>query len=285
MDFQRLLGRVVSLPILRFAPPGAFLALDPHGADPDGPCVLLPKAEVPQEASAGQSIEVFVHLDSEDRPIATTRRPMLVLDHVAFLTVSQIVPFGAFVDWGLPKELLVPRAEQTGPIRPGERHPFGLILDRTGRLAGTMRVAEMLKAPRAAVPGEWLEGEAWRNEPEIGVFVILEKSFVGLLPAREPHSLRRGMAARFRVAAVLPDGKLELSLRGPGHEEIEGDARMILASLESARPPRVGDASSPEQIRALFGLSKKAFKRAIGRLLREGIAEISAEGFVRARRR
>lgn len=272
---------MASLPVVRSGPPGVWLAIDPHDKRPDAPALLLPKAEVPEGTREGEEVEVFVYLDSEDRPIATTRAPALILGEVAFLTVSQTVNFGAFVDWGLPKELLVPHAEQTVPMRAGERHPVGLIIDRSGRLAGTMRVSEMLE-PRAPFrPGDWVEGEAWRNEPELGVFVIVERQFLGLLPLGEPHQLRRGTAARFRVANVLPDGKIELSLRGPAHEEIEDDARMILASLGSARPPRVGDHTSPEEIRAIFGLSKKAFKRAVGRLLKLGEVESGPDGYLR----
>ncbi|MEO8707141.1 MAG: nucleic acid-binding protein, partial [Kofleriaceae bacterium] len=123
-------------------------------------------------------------------------------------------------------------------------------------------------------------GEAWRNDPDIGLFAILERTFIGLVPATEPHRLRRGDEARFRVAHRLPDGKLVLSLRQHAYQEAEADAATIVAVLSGANPPRIGDRSSPEVIRELFGLSKKAFKRAVGRLLKEGTATLDDHGDV-----
>lgn len=280
MSYDDLLGRAVTLPVRRLGPPGAFLALDAEDPRSSAPTLLLPRGEVPAEAREGSEIAVFVYLDSEDRPVATTRTPRVALDEVAFLTVTDVTRFGAFVDWGLPKELLVPHREQTRDVRVGEQHAVGLFRDDTGRLAGTMRVSEMLHAGGDFALDEWVSGEAWRKEPEMGVFVIVEKRFVGLLPASEPSTLARGQAARSRVASVLPDGKIELSLRGHAHEEIEGDAQKILAALARPGAPRVGDHSSPDQIRALFGLSKKAFKRAAGRLLKERAVAIDADGFL-----
>lgn len=276
-----LLGRRVTLPVRRFGPPGAFLALDSRDLRPVAPTVLLPGSEVPEGTEEGDEVEVFVYLDSEDRPVATTRAPKLERDEVAFLEVTDVNRFGAFVDWGLPKELLVPYAEQTRDLRAGERHPIGLYLDNRGRLAGTMRVSEMLRKKGQFELDEWVHGEAWRKDPDIGLFVILERRFVGLMPASEPHALRRGEAARFRVTSVLPDGKVELSLRGHAHEEVEGDAARILAVLGRKGAPRVGDRSEPEEIRALFGLSKKAFKRAVGRLLKERAVDIDPDGYLK----
>lgn len=285
MPYEDLLGRAVTLPVRRFGPPGAFLSLDANDLRPNAPTLLLPGSEVPEGTREGDALDVFVYLDSEDRPIATLRSPRLALGEVAFLSVTDVAPFGAFVDWGLPKELLVPHAEQTRDLHVGDRHPIGLFVDDSGRLAGTMRVSEMLREKGEFAQDEWVEGEAWRNEPDLGVFVILERRFVGLVPASEPQALSRGEAARFRVANVLPDGKLELSLRGHAYAEIETDAERILAVLERPRAPKVGDRSSPEEIRAIFGLSKKAFKRAAGRLLKQGAAAIDGEGFlVRSRR-
>jgi len=223
--------------------------------------------ETPAGARAGDTIEVFIALDGEARPLATTATPRLALGEVAFLKVTACTGVGAFVDWGMPKELLVPFAEQTAALRVGEHHPIGLYLDSTGRLAGTMRVREMLGTPGAFRHGEWVEGEAWREEPDVGLFVIVERRYLGLVPRHEPHGLRRGQAARFRVATVHADGKIELSSRGHAHEELERDAAAILAVLERPGAPVVGDRTAPEEIRARFGLSKKAFKRAVGGLL------------------
>lgn len=278
MSFEELLGRTISLRIKRLAGPGAFL-----DAGPD--CeLLLPGAQLPANANVGDLIEAFVYLDSEDRPIATTARPALELDEVTFLTVSDLSRFGAFFDWGLPKELLVPFAEQTCELARGDLHPIGLVLDDTGRLMGTMRIRELLEPAHNFKVGDWLQGEAWREEPGIGVFIILERKHLGLVPAHEAHGLWRGQAAQFRVTHVWPDGKVELSPRGLGYEEIEKDARRILKALALPNPPRVSDKSSPEELRDLFGLSKKAFKRALGKLLKEGAVELDKHGEVQLAR-
>ena len=281
MNVEQLLGRRVTLKLRRFSTPGAFFAVDARDVSAEAPTLLLPKQEVPPGAKVGDELEVFVHLDADERPIATTRPVKLTLGEVAFLTVTATTDIGAFVDWGLGKELLVPFAQQSKQLFVGERQPIGLYLDKSGRLAGTMFIGPLLDVePKRYARDAWVVGEAWRNDPDIGLFVIVERSCVGLVPASEPHTLGRGDAARFRVADVLPDGKLVLSLRQHAHEEIAGDAAKILAILAASGAPRVSDRSSPEAIRALFGLSKKAFKRAVGRLLAERSVAIDAQGFL-----
>ena len=208
-------------------------------------------------------------------------KPKLALGEVDVLTVVDITPFGAFVEWGLPKDLLVPLKEQTRPMRVGERYAIGLYRDRTDRLAGTMRVAEMLGAVRRFEPDEWVPGVAWREEPGLGLFVILEKRSLALVPEAEPHDLRVGDSASFRVVHVHADGKVEVSLRRLKEEEIDEDAERLLAVLTASPAPELGDGSSPERIRAAVGISKKAFKRAAGRLLKTGRVRIDAAGFLR----
>lgn len=276
--FDDLLGRFATLVIRRFGPPGAFLG---SRDEADTSSLLLLGSEIPKGAKEGDELRVFIYLDSEARPIATTRVPKLERSQVAFLQVTACTEFGAFVDWGLGKELLVPFAEQTTEMHVGGRYAIGLYIDKSGRLAGTMRVAEMLDPEKAAFRlDEWVEGEAWRNDPDIGLFVILARAFIGVVPASEPHPLARGEAARFRVTSILPDGKIELSLRGHAHEELENDARRILDVLAMPGAAPVGDRSNPEEVRAVFGLSKKAFKRAVGRLLKERAVAVDARGFL-----
>lgn len=291
MALSDLLGHSVKLTVQRIVAQGAYLtgdALLDLGDDgepnvderlPDDGTLLLPTRELPEDAAVGDELEVFIYLDSEDRPIATTRRPKLTRGEVRFLTVTAVTRIGAFVDWGMTKELLVPFAEQTSELAPGDSHAIGLLLDRSERLCGTMRVRELLYTGGRFDRDEIVEGEAWREEPGIGVFCILERKYVGLLPASEPHNLRRGESTTFRIQHVLADGKVELSLRGHVHEELETDAAHVLSVL-LAKAPEVGDKSSPEKIRSLFGLSKKAFKRAAGRLLKDGTATIDRAGYL-----
>jgi predicted RNA-binding protein (virulence factor B family) len=273
------LGHRASLVVRRIDADGVWLALG--ALEPGDAVVLLPPNELPEPLPVGGVADVFLYLDSDDRPIATTRTPHMMLGEVAIVTVADIAPFGAFVNWGLKKDLLIPLREQTRPLRIGDRCAVGLYIDDTGRLAGTMRVAEMLTVGGDHGRDAWVEGVAWREEPGLGLFVILEKRYLALLPASEPHALRTGDAARFRVTHVHPDRKVEVSLRGLKHEELDGDAERLLELLLSPSPPKLGDDSSPEWIRKMLGISKKAFKRAAGRLLRTRRVSIDHEGFLK----
>jgi predicted RNA-binding protein (virulence factor B family) len=204
---------------------------------------------------------------------------ILSLGEVGFLEVTDIVPFGAFVDWGLPKELLVPLAEQTCEMKLGQSYAIGVIKDDQGRFTGTQRIAEMLQKPPPHSVDDWIPGEAWRREAGLGVFVILEKKYLGLLPDSEPHSLKRGDKTQFRIAQLLPDGKIQLSLRRKAFEELDSDAERVFSRLSQAYF-RVSDDTSPEVIVARFGISKKAYKRAVGRLLKQGRVSLDPDGYV-----
>lgn len=280
MSPSSLLGCRARLRLRRLTAAGACLALDDGTTDND--VILLATAELPADSKLGDELTVFVYRDSEQRLMATTRLPRLVLGEVTFLEVTAVTPIGAFVDWGLGKELLVPFAEQAKELFVGERQPIGLYVDSTGRLAGTMFVGSLTERapPDDLALDQWVQGEAWRNDPDIGLFVILERSYVGLVPASEPHRLQRGEVARFRIARILPDGKLVLSLRQHAHHELAADAEHVLAVLGRPGAPHVGDRSDPDELRALFGLSKKAFKRAVGRLLKDRTVALDDQGCV-----
>jgi uncharacterized protein len=279
MPLSDALGHVVPLTLQRFTPQGAYLWQPADDADP-ADAVLLPRSEVPEDAKVGDPLEVFVYLDSEDRLTATLLTPYLALGEVAFLEVRDVNRVGAFVDVGLKKELLVPFSEQTHPLQPGDFEPIGMIRDRTGRLAGTMRVRELLQQGGDFPRDAWVWGEAWREEPA-GLFVILEQRHLALLPAYEPHSLSRGEQARFRIAHRLPDGRLELSLRAHRHEQQADDGEKILSVLRARPELRVSDDTGPDQLRDLFGLSRKAFKRAVGGLLKRGAVRFGQTGEIR----
>ena len=289
MGLKSKLGQVVTLEVKRRAPPGLYLGAPKvlgggEAGEPGEPgadeTVLLPNREAPQVAD-GTELEVFLYLDSEDRLIASVKKPMITLGEVAFLLCRDRAGFGAFFDWGLAKELLVPNALMTRDVRVGDRMPVGLIVDDTGRLAGTMRVSEMLGAPPDAKAGDWVQGQLLRYEPGIGTFFVLGKRAVGLVPDQEPHGLRRGDEARLRVTKVHADGKVELSLRGLAHEVRGDDGELILAALRGKNPPKLGDHSDPDEIRQVFGLSKKAFKRAVGGLLKAKKVVLGPDGVVR----
>jgi len=277
--FDELLGRFATMRAAGFTPQGGVL-LTREGAAEGAPTLLLPARERPAELAEGDALDVFVYLDSEDRPVATLGDPKVALGEVAFLEVTELTHFGAFCDNGLPKDLLVPRAEQTRDLEVGDRHPIGMFVDDTGRLAGTMRVTEMLEIGGDFSVGEWVESEVWRYDPEVGVFAIVERRCVGLVPLHEPQNLRRGEHVKMRVTRVFDDGKIELSPRAPAFEARAGDAERILTALRGRTPPRLGDHSDPEDVREAFGLSKKAFKRAVGGLLKSGDVVLDENGFV-----
>jgi predicted RNA-binding protein (virulence factor B family) len=271
------LGLRVNFEVERVTAQGAYLRLLNHEG---GGSVLLPRHEVPASFDVGSTGRAFIYLDSEDRPVATLSEPAMSLGEIAYLKTTDLVPFGAFVDVGLRKELLVPLAEQVRPMEKGKSYFIGMIRDRSGRLAGTMRIAEMLERCGEFRRDEWVEGVVWRHEPGLGVFVILERRFLALVPAAEPVALENGETGRFRVARILADGKVEVSLRQVAHEQIGDDADCVLRVLGRRPNLRCGDHSPPQLIVDAFGLSKKAFKRAVGRLLREGMVVLDEQGCV-----
>lgn len=241
---------------------------------------------LPAGAAPGDPVEVFLMTDSVGALQASLTVPHLVAGEVKFLEVTTETDHGVFVDWGLPKELLVPRKEQLVRMRVGQSYPIALTTDRQGRLMGTAHVAELLhKEPHEFVTGQWVTGEAWRNDPNIGLFAIVEGRWVGLVPKDEPHRQHRGQASKYRINQVLEDGKLELSLRGSGAEELPNDVELVLDTLTQNPTLRVGDDSTPDQIREVFGISKKAFKRVLGVLLKRGQIEFDPKGCARVVRR
>jgi len=280
MALMDVLGSWVSLRVVAIEPRGIALDTDlerAHGL-PQDPPVYLSRDEAPEEVEPDQRLEVFIYLDSNDQPIATSTRPTLIGGEVAWLEVVDSTPIGHFVDWGLPKDLLVPFKEQIQPMALGQRYPIALYIDNTGRLAGTTKLSEFLIPGGDFRLGEWVEGIPWRREPEMGTFVILAGQFLALLPDSEPHALTPGEPTRFRIARILGDGKVQVSLRQPAHAAMVGDGGKLLALLGTPDAPKLGDHTPPSVIRNLLGISKKAFKRAAGQLLRLGKVRFDPHG-------
>jgi uncharacterized protein len=277
---RSVLGRRVDAKVDRVQGAQAWVSVAPGVSS-------LPTAfgDVPAAVVAGTTLEVFPCFDIHDQPVASLTFPALTWGEVRFLEVSKETPDGAYVDWGLPGALFVPQAEQIARMRPGSLHPVALCCSRDGKLIGTTHVTELLHLePAPFEAGEWVPGEAWRNDPEIGLFAILAGKWVGRVPASEPHHQQRGQASEYRVSKVLPDGKLEVSLRATIPAELPRDVELVLATLIENPALRVGDDSTPQQVRTHFGLSKKAFKRALGVLFKRGQIEFDAKGFARVLR-
>lgn len=245
--------------------------------------VLLPAKQVPEGIKAGDSIEVFIYRDSLDRMIATTRVPLIECGKTAVLTVADVGKIGAFLDWGLEKDLLLPFREQTARVVKGQQVLVALYIDKSSRLCATMKVYHYLKNQSPHVIGEEVEGRIYEISKRFGVFVAVDDMYSGLIPAKEAQgTFHPGEMIHCRVTEVREDGKLNLSPRKKAYEQIEEDAQMVMGVIdEFAGVLPFDDKVSPEVIQREFGLSKAAFKRAIGHLLKENKIEIKEKRIYR----
>ncbi|HEX3075779.1 MAG TPA: S1-like domain-containing RNA-binding protein [Lachnospiraceae bacterium] len=277
------LGIVQTLKVSRFVDFGAYLVdLDAQtgGRNPKGSEVLLPKKQVPAEAKENDTIEVFLYKDSEDRMIATTTIPSLSLGTVALLTVKEVSPIGAFLDWGLPKDLLLPFKEQTTKVEVNDEILVSLYIDKSERLCATMKIYEYLRSDAPYQKDDKVEGIVYELSDEFGTFVAVDHIYSALIPKNQLFTkLRPGDKVEARVVSVREDGKLNLSVRDKAYLQLDTDADNIYERLViSGGFLPLNDKSDPELIKDTFNLSKNAFKRAIGRLLKNGKITIEEDG-------
>jgi predicted RNA-binding protein (virulence factor B family) len=231
---------------------------------------------------AGQTLEVFVYHDSEDRPVATTQRPVAMRDEYGLFTVVDYRPYGAFVDWGLPKDLFVPLSQQKEYFRIGEQKLLRVCLDeKTGRLYATQKLGKhFVRDMKGLAPGQAVELLILAETP-LGYKAIVDNRYEGMLFANDTfEKLRVGDRRRGYIVKVRPDHKLDLSLRPPGREAKSTEAAgKILEALEAAGGALdVSYKTRPEEVRERFGLSRKVFKRALTELLEEGRIVLEGEG-------
>ena len=235
--------------------------------------VLLPRAQVPEGAGAGDHLEVFLYRDSSDRLIATTRTPRLCLGEVAVLRVAEVTRIGAFLDWGLEKDLFLPYREQTAKVKPQDEVLAALYEDKSGRLCATMKVYPYLKHRAPYIVGDEVTGRVYETSNNFGVFVAVDDRYSALIPRKEAQaSYRPGQILSLRVTGVREDGKLTVSARKKAYQQIGQDGEQVLdriRDLGGTLP--FDDKASPEVIADTFGLSKAAFKRAVGHLMKEGL--------------
>lgn len=238
--------------------------------------VLLPKKQVPEGVEVGDPIEVFLYKDSSDRLIATTNEPKIMLGELAVLTVAATGGIGAFLDWGLEKDLLLPFREQTAPLKKGDQILVALYIDKSQRLCATMKVYERLRTDSPYKVDDQVEGIIYELSDNFGVFVAVDNLYSALIPKREAFGkLRVGDRVKARVVKVKEDGKLDLSVREKAFLQMDADADLIMKRMEEyGGSLPFSDKADPELIKKEFDLSKNAFKRAIGRLLKEGKIEI-----------
>lgn len=238
--------------------------------------VLLPRKQVPENVQIGDRVDVFVYRDSSDRLISTTRQPYITLGGLAVLEVKAIGKIGAFLDWGLEKDLFLPFKEQTDRVQPGKSYLVALYIDKSNRLAATMKIHRYLKEADKYQKDDMVRGIIYEMNSELGAFVAVENEFYGLIPKKEIHkTMQVGDEITARVTEVREDGKLNLSPNKKAYMQMDEDAETILKVIEEydgVLP--YGEKVSPEIIARDFGLSKNAFKRGVGRLYKEGKIDI-----------
>ena len=241
--------------------------------------VLLPKKQVPEGAEPGDPVEVFLYKDSQDRLIATTNTPLLTLGELAVLEVAETGKYGAFLKWGLEKDLFLPFKEQTSRVKKGDKCLVTLYVDKSQRLCATMRVYELLRKDSEYKKDDMVTGIVYETSQQFGAFVAVDNQFSALIPRRELFcEIPVGTIVHARVTSVKEDGKLDLSLREKAFVQMDADAEMIYEKMKSQNGMiPFTDKADPEMIKREFGMSKAAFKRAVGRLLKAGKIEIGEQ--------
>ena len=273
------LGKTQELEIVRTKEFGVYLS-EKAG---DEAAVLLPKKQVPAGAKIGDKVTVFIYKDSSDRLIATTQEPKITLDELAVLKVADTGRIGAFLDWGLEKDLLLPFKEQTAKVKKGDEVLVALYVDKSGRLCATMKVYEKLRTDSPYKKDDHVEGIIYETSDNFGVFVAVDNCYSALIPKREAFGrLKVGDRVSARVLKVREDGKLDLSVREKAFLQMDADAAMIMKRMEEygGKLP-FNDKADPEVIKQEFGLSKNAFKRAVGHLYKERLIEFTDRGIRR----
>ena len=249
------LGKIQLLVVQREKEFGVYLGEKKE----DKNSVLLPKKQVPEGTKVGDSLEVFVYKDSQDRLIATTNRPKLQVGETAVLTVKDVAKIGAFLDMGLEKDLLLPFKEQNHKVRQGENCLVALYVDKSQRLAATMNVYSYMSAESPYKKDDKVQGTIYEINENLGAFVAVDNRYYGLIPKKELYGdFRLGDVIEARVVKVRDDAELVLKVI----DEFDG----VLPFNDKARP---------ETIMREFKLSKNAFKRAVGKLLKENKVRIT----------
>jgi hypothetical protein len=243
--------------------------------------ILLPGKYVPENVKKGDRLTVFVYTDSEDRPVATTLKPKGVLGDFVFLTAKDVTSFGTFMDWGLEKDLLVPKSEQQDRMSPQKKYLVKICLDEaTGRVYGTTKIsANCDKNTRDLKPGRQVD-LLIHSLTKIGITAVIDNQYFGMLYINETYQdLAIGDACTGYIMRVREDGKIDLTLKKPGYNSVKGSTDDIVDILTRAGGfIPCHDKSSPEEIKKFFSMSKKEFKRAVGGLYKKGLLNLEKNG-------
>ena len=246
--------------------------------------VLLPAKQVPEGTQVGDVLEVFLYRDSKDRMISTTQKPKLTMGEARPLKVVSVQRIGAFLDWGLEKDLFLPYKEQITKVQENDEIMVRLYLDKSRRLCASMKgVYDLLRTDSPYGPGDMVHGRVYEFSGNFGTFVAVDNCFSALIPSHEDHSsLRIGDVVEARVTGVKQDGKLDLTLREKAYMQMDKDAVYVMELIEKhggALP--FNDTASPEVIMEEAKMSKNAFKRAVGHLYKERKIKITSEGILK----
>ena len=263
------LGKKQTLAVVKKTEFGVYLGTEEER-------VLLPRKQVPEGTQVGDEIEVFLYRDSKDRLIATTNEPKIQLGEVKPLRVKDTGAIGAFLDWGLEKDLFLPFKQQTVKVKKGDQCLVSLYVDKSGRLCATMKVYDKLEKKSPYKKDDRVTGIIYEKSLNFGLFVAVDDRYCALIPKREASGRYKvGDRIEARVTDVKPDGKLDLSLREKAFIQMDRDAEAVMEKIiANGGELPFTDKADPELIRAEFGFGKNAFKRAVGRLLKEGKIEI-----------
>lgn len=269
------LGQIQSLIIKKNVEFGVYLGNE-DGED----TVLLPKKQVPADSKIKDEIEVFVYRDSEDRLIATTNFPKLSLEKTAPLVVKDVTRIGAFLDWGLEKDLFLPYKEQTYRVKNGDIIPVTLYIDKSDRLCASMKIYRYLSCNPSYKIDDRVEGFVYEISDKFGAFVAVDYQYSALIPKKELlGTVEVGTLIQARITEILPDGRLNLSLRDKAYIQMDKDAELIYERLvEAGGFLPLHDKSKPELIRSELAMSKNDFKRAVGRLFKQRKILIGEDG-------
>lgn len=253
---------------------GVYLAEDPDSETH----VLLPAKQVPEDVKQGDRIRIFLYKDSKDRLIATTNEPKLTIGKFAVLRVKEVGKIGAFLDWGLEKDLFLPYKEMTQKVEAEDEILVTLYIDKSNRLCASMKgIYDLLRKDSPYHKDDKVTGRVYEFSDNFGTFVAVDDQFSARIPNHEDHSfLRIGDVIEAKVVGVKPDGKLDLTLREKAYIQMDADAEKILEILDSyAGVLPFSEKASPEVIKRETGLSKNAFKRAVGHLYKEHLVDLT----------
>ena len=270
------LGKIQKAYVNRLSEFGAYLSDEKNGEFE----VLLPNKFVPKDLEIDTELSVFIYRDSEQRLTATLQTPLLTLGQIGFLEVVSDIKSGFFLNMGLDKDLYMPYNETKGTPQKGRKVLVQVYIDQNDQLCATMKIFNHLKDGTHFKVGEHVKGTIYELKPEMGAFFAIEDTYHGLIPKHELYKENKeGAKLEARITRVREDGKVNLSIREKSAVQINDDVDLLLKVLDDAGGILyLNDESEPEDIKRKLNLSKRAFKRAVGRLLKEGKIQILEDG-------